>query len=76
MADWQNKPFKIEVEKDQKLAFCMCGQSKNAPFCDGSHKGTEHVPKVVKFEEDKTIYACGCTQSSKRPYCDGTHKKL
>ena len=76
MSGWQNKPFKIDVEKDQKLAFCMCGKSKNGPFCDGSHKGSGISPEVIKFEEHKTIYACGCTQSNKRPFCDGTHNKL
>ncbi|NBY66419.1 MAG: CDGSH iron-sulfur domain-containing protein, partial [Verrucomicrobia bacterium] len=26
--------------------FCTCGQSKNPPFCDGSHKGSGKAPKV------------------------------
>ena len=38
MAGWQNEPFKVEIKAGEMKAFCMCGQSKNGPFCDGSHK--------------------------------------
>lgn len=76
MAGWQNKPFKIEVKAGETKAFCMCGLSKNGPFCDGSHVSTDKTPNVVSFEESKTLYACGCQQSANRPYCDGTHTKI
>jgi hypothetical protein len=26
------------VEELPRAAFCRCGQSKNKPFCDGSHR--------------------------------------
>lgn len=37
-----NRPFLIRQEDVQKfpIAICMCGLSKNKPFCDGSHKRT------------------------------------
>lgn len=76
MSGWQNEPFVIEIEEGDTKAFCMCGLSKNGPFCDGSHKTTDITPKVVTFKEDKTIYACGCQQSKNRPYCDGSHNNL
>ncbi len=76
MTGWQNTPFAIDVRQGDKLAFCMCGQSKNGPYCDGAHKDTEFTPQVVSFDEDKTVYVCGCAQSAKRPYCDGSHTKL
>ncbi len=76
MSGWANKPFALDVKAGETKAFCMCGLSKNGPFCDGTHTATDIVPEVVTFEEDKTVYACGCQQSGKKPYCDGTHNKL
>lgn len=76
MEGWQNEPFAIDVKAGDTKAFCMCGLSKNGPFCDGSHKVTDITPQVVTFEEDKTVYACGCLQSGNRPYCDGSHKNI
>lgn len=73
MAGWQDRPFVIDVAAGETKAFCMCGQSKNGPFCDGSHAGTGKRPEVVTFERSKRIYSCGCQQSGKRPYCDGSH---
>lgn len=74
--EWRNSPFKIEVSEGDTKAFCMCGLSKNAPFCDGSHSSTDITPKVITFEENKTVFACGCKQSANRPFCDGTHTRL
>lgn len=33
--------------------YCTCGQSKNQPFCDGGHKGTDFTPMQFKLEEKK-----------------------
>ena len=30
-------PIAVEVKKDKSYYWCACGQSKNQPFCDGSH---------------------------------------
>ena len=76
MTGWQNKPFVIDVKAGETKVFCMCGLSKNGPYCDGSHKTTDIKPQVVTFEEDKRIFVCGCRQSAKKPYCDGTHKNI
>ena len=73
---WRGFPFKIEVSAGDKRAFCMCGLSRNGPFCDGSHKATDVRPHVIAFDEDQTIFVCGCRQSAKRPFCDGTHRSL
>lgn len=73
---WQKEPFEIEVKKGEVKAFCACGKSKNGPYCDGSHAGTEFTPYVIEFDKDQTIYACGCQQSGNRPFCDGSHERL
>jgi len=62
--------------KQERLAFCMCGNSKNGPYCDGSHKGTGKSLQVVTYDKDTPIFACGCQQSKGRPFCDGTHETI
>lgn len=55
------------------FAWCMCGQSKNLPHCDGNHKGTEKVPHIHIVGTETTVYICSCGQSNKKPFCDGSH---
>ncbi len=72
----QKSPYPVELEKSVKY-WCSCGESKNQPFCDGTHKVKgEFKPLPFEIMEKKTVYLCGCKQTSKPPYCDGTHKKL
>lgn len=44
---------KVIKPEGKELHICMCGLSKNQPFCDGSHKKTldEEEGKTYKYEE-------------------------
>ncbi len=58
-------------------AICTCGQTTNAPFCDGSHSGTELRPEIVKVDTlPMNIAWCTCRLSGKVPNCDGSHRQL
>jgi len=71
----QKMPYVIE-EKAGKKYWCACGESKNQPYCDGSHKKTDFVPIEVELTEDKKVAWCGCKHSANGAFCDGTHSKL
>ena len=69
-------PFAIAVEAGKDYYWCSCGQSKNQPFCDGTHKvAAEFTPVKYTAAASTTVYFCGCKASANAPLCDGTHKK-
>ena len=72
----QKTPFAVDVEAGKTYFWCACGESKNQPFCDGSHKGSDFNPIKWTAEAAKTVYFCGCKHSAKAPLCDGSHKAL
>ena len=71
-----NKPAKVSLTKDDTYYFCMCGRSKNQPFCDGSHTGTGFTPKAFTADRTEEAYLCMCKHSQNTPFCDGTHKQF
>lgn len=71
----QKSPFVMEM-KPGKYYWCACGESKNQPFCDGSHKGSEFSPMMTEITEEKKVAWCGCKNSNNKPFCDGTHRNL
>jgi CDGSH iron-sulfur domain-containing protein 3 len=72
----QKSPFAIKVDEGKNYFWCSCGQSKNQPFCDGAHKGSDFLPKKFEATATKTVYFCGCKHSQNGALCDGTHSKL
>lgn len=56
--------------------WCVCGRSKQQPWCDGSHVVTEFEPEMITVSERKKLVLCQCKQSKNPPFCDGTHKSL
>ena len=71
----QNKPYASEVEAGKTYYWCACGRSKNQPFCDGSHLGTDFQPVEFTAEKNETVYLCGCKKTGNAPFCDGSHNK-
>lgn len=45
MTGWQDHPFGISVKKGETVAFCMCNNSKNGPYCDGLTREQEQPLK-------------------------------
>jgi CDGSH iron-sulfur domain-containing protein 3 len=72
----QKSPYPIEVKSSQTYYWCACGRSKRQPFCDGSHAGTNFLPKPYRPEKDGTAWFCGCKHSQRSPLCDGSHARI
>jgi CDGSH iron-sulfur domain-containing protein 3 len=70
------RPFAIQVEAGKDYWWCSCGMSKNQPFCDGSHKGSELTPKKFTATSDRVVWFCGCKQARDGILCDGSHKNI
>ncbi len=73
----QNAPYVTKLEAGS-YSWCGCGLSKDQPFCDNAHKGTEFegsdkAALFFELDEDKTVALCGCKRTKTPPYCDGTH---
>lgn len=71
----QKMPYIMDLQPG-KYYWCACGESKNQPYCDGSHKGTAFTPVMAEITEAKKVAWCGCKQSANKPFCDGTHSKM
>lgn len=57
-------PYELKPQ-DKPVHICMCGLSKNQPFCDGSHKKTldEAEGKTYEYAKDGMREECskdGC----------------
>ncbi|MDZ7753917.1 MAG: CDGSH iron-sulfur domain-containing protein [Gammaproteobacteria bacterium] len=68
-------PYVLELEPGDYF-WCACGRSRNQPFCDGSHAGTDITPLMFTVTEQRKRGYCACKQTATPPYCDGSHKGL
>ncbi len=72
----QKSPYAVELAPGDHY-WCACGLSKNQPFCDGGHAGTDIGPVKFTVTEQETKYLCGCRAAAGgSPFCDGSHQKL
>ena len=70
------RSIKLELEPGNYY-WCSCGESKNQPFCDGSHAGSNFNPVPFEVTKKELVGYCLC-KVSKDPFyrCDGSHKLL
>ncbi|MFZ4804766.1 MAG: CDGSH iron-sulfur domain-containing protein [Synechococcus lacustris] len=68
-------PIPYELPAGTHL-ICSCGQTSNAPFCNGAHMGSDWSPRVIEVSEPATVQLCGCASSANAPFCDGSHSRL
>ena len=71
-----NKPAAVTLDEGHEYYWCACGRSRNQPFCDGSHRGTDFAPVGFKAKEGGEAWLCMCKHTGNAPYCDGTHARL
>ena len=70
------RPVAERLEAGKEYWWCSCGRSKNQPWCDGSHKGTEFAPVPFKVESTKNYALCTCKMTLSGPYCDNAHRDI
>lgn len=70
-----SQPIECKLESGKTYYWCSCGKSKNQPFCDGSHTGSEFEPLAFKAEQQSS-WLCLCKHSNNPPFCDGSHANL
>jgi CDGSH-type Zn-finger protein len=68
-------PLVIDIAPGKYL-WCGCGRSTDAPFCDGSHKGTGLEPIEFTVEQERRVALCDCGMTQVPPFCDSTHQMI
>lgn len=76
MNDLPKEPIAVELEAGREYWWCACGKTGSAPWCDGSHEGTDKQPMAFRAQSSGVQYICQCRQTAEPPFCDGTHERL
>jgi CDGSH-type Zn-finger protein len=69
-------PVEVDLEAGTSYWWCACGRSKNQPWCDGSHAGTDIQPKEFRVDSSGKYWLCSCKHTANAPFCDGAHELL
>lgn len=56
--------------------WCRCGMSKEQPFCDGAHRGSDFTPMAFTIDAKKKVALCQCKRTKNPPFCDGSHLEV
>ncbi|HLD95631.1 MAG TPA: CDGSH iron-sulfur domain-containing protein [Alphaproteobacteria bacterium] len=64
-----------QLEENKTYYWCTCGLSAKAPFCDGSHKGSDKKSLPFSVEKSGDFALCDCTKTKNQPFCDGSHSQ-
>ena len=68
-----DRPFRAQLTAGETIVWRACGRSARQPYCDGSHRGTQHKPVRHTVPQNLTVALCGCKQTRQPPFCDGSH---
>ena len=66
----------LTLQAGKTYVWCLCGEARTQPFCDGAHTKTSFKPLVFKATTTGEVLVCQCKRTKNPPYCDGTHKTL
>ncbi len=56
------EPFVLQLDAGTHW-LCSCGESKNTPYCDGSHKGTGLQPLALELEASSKVEISGAVRT-------------
>ena len=65
--------MEVELIKGQNYLWCKCGKSKDQPFCDGSHHGSNFKPVLFEVKRTGNYKMCNCKLTKAGPFSDNTH---
>lgn len=73
---YAKEPDALNLDPKKTYMWCSCGQSKNQPFCDGSHADSGFEPLPFSPKDGYMVWLCNCKHTRRPPFCDGAHHKL